>query len=445
MNTKTFNPKGANPFPGDAFPTAVQEIINATNECLNFPKDFIGSALLLAASVAIGNSHIVQVKKTWFETALLWIAITAPAGTIKTHTLTFAFAKLERENDLAQKIYEEKKKEYDLATKKNKKEREDAQSEIFKPICKKYTVMDATQEALIQVHYENRRGIGVIYDELAGWFKNFNRYNNGSDEEFWLSSWSRKTIQKDRKSEEPIRLKHPFISVGGTLQKGLLKLTGSNNRNLNGFLDRVLFALPGNLKKSGWSEKDLSDEIVERWDNIIEALLQLPCSFDEIGNPSPTVLSFHPDAKALFIDWYNSNADLSNKSGNETLQGINSKLDTYIIRFALILELLYWACGEGQKGTVGLKAMEGAVKLAEYFRKTALKAHHIISDPLAQLPEDKKKLYEALPDTFTTAQGVKIAGNFIVPIPPDTCHKFFKNHIGSLFIKERRGKYEKLI
>ena len=445
MISKRLNLEGANPFPGDAFPTAVREIINATNECLNFPKDFIGSALLLAASVAIGNTHMVQVKNTWFETAILWIALTAPPGTIKTHTLTFAFAKLEKENDLAQKAYEEKRKEYEASIKESKKDGKGVSSELLKPTCKKYTVMDATQEALLQVHYENRRGVGVIYDELAGWFKNFNRYNNGSDTEFWLSSWSGNTIQKDRKSEEPIRLKYPFISVGGTLQNGLLKVVGANNRNLNGFLDRVLFALPCNLKKPNWSEKDVNDEIVERWDTIVGELLNQPCNFDKIGNPSPMILNFHPKAKALFIDWYNSNAELSNQSGNETLKGINSKLDIYIIRIALILELLNWACGESNKKSIGLASMEGAVKLAEYFRTTALKAHQLISDPLAQLPEDKKKLFEGLPASFTTAQGLKVAENLIVPIPKDTYHKFLRNHLGSLFKKGSRGEYEKLV
>lgn len=436
--------EGSNPFPIGSFPTAIQEIILATNESLNFPTDFTGASLLYAGSVAIGNTHMVQVKKTWHETAVLWLALVSPAGTTKSHPLTWALSKLEVENDLAQSVFEKEKKKYELILKENKRE-SDCKAELSKPICRKYTVADATQEALLQVLYENRRGLGVSYDELAGWFKNFNRYNNGSDEEFWLSSWSRKTIQKDRKSEEPIRLKYPFISVGGTLQNGILKLVGANNRNLNGFLDRVLFAFPSNLKKPKWSEKELSDEIIERWSNIVSALLQLTCQFDELGNPSPKILKFHPEAKLAFINWYNENADLSNKSGNEVLQGINSKLDTYTIRFSLILQLLRWACGEGQKESIGIESVTGAIKLAEYFRKTALKVHHIISNPLEQLPEDKKRFFEALPNTFTTAQGLKIAESLIIPIPKDTYHKFLKKHTGSLFKKGSRGEYEKLV
>ena len=54
-----------NPFPVDVFPKAVQEIISATNESLNFPIDFIGASMLYAVSVSIGNTHKVEIKNGW--------------------------------------------------------------------------------------------------------------------------------------------------------------------------------------------------------------------------------------------------------------------------------------------------------------------------------------------------------------------------------------------
>ncbi len=69
-----------------------------------------------------------------------------------------------------------------------------------KPAWQKNLLSDYTPEALAEVHSYNKRGIGVCVDELAGWFKNFNKYNKGSEMEFWLSAWSRKPITIDRKA-----------------------------------------------------------------------------------------------------------------------------------------------------------------------------------------------------------------------------------------------------
>ena len=48
-----------NIFPFEVFPPPVQKIITATNESLNFPIDFIGTSMLYAVSVAIGNTYKV--------------------------------------------------------------------------------------------------------------------------------------------------------------------------------------------------------------------------------------------------------------------------------------------------------------------------------------------------------------------------------------------------
>ncbi|WP_438637806.1 DUF3987 domain-containing protein [Muribaculum gordoncarteri] len=48
----------------------------------------------------------------------------------------------------------------------------------------------------------NPRGLCLYADELAAWFKNFNRYNNGSESEFWMSVFNHKVAMSDRKSSQ---------------------------------------------------------------------------------------------------------------------------------------------------------------------------------------------------------------------------------------------------
>ena len=59
-----------------------------------------------------------------------------------------------------------------------------------------------------------------IRDRLSAWFKNFNRYNNGSEEQFWLSVFSAKTTISDRKNAKDV-YKRQVLSVSITLALGL--------------------------------------------------------------------------------------------------------------------------------------------------------------------------------------------------------------------------------
>ena len=213
----------ANRFPVEVFPLPVQQVITATNENLNFPIDFIGASLLYAVSVAVGNTHSVEVKKGFQQSAVLYLAIVARAGTTKSHLLSFALQPIVEQDKRTYRQYEQQRQEYEKAVSLSKKEREQqAIDEPIKPAWQKFLLCDFTPEALAEVHKFNKTGIGVYADELAGWFKNFNRYNKGSEMEFWLSQWSGKPINIDRKTGEPVFIPLPFISVAGTIQKGIL-------------------------------------------------------------------------------------------------------------------------------------------------------------------------------------------------------------------------------
>ena len=140
--------------------------------------------------------------------------------------------------------------------------------------------------------------------------------------------------------------------------------------------------------------------------------------------------------------WQKGNTDQSNDIENETVNGIYSKLEMYAVRLALILEMMRYACRESDKLAVSVEATQGAIKLVEYFKISAIKVHSIISNvsPLDKQPIDKQNLYRALPNTFTTEQGLQIAKNLDVP---ERTFKRFLNET-SLFRKITRGEYQKV-
>lgn len=436
--------KQINRFPVEVFPLPVQKIITATNENLNFPIDFIGASMLYAVSVAVGNTHRVEVKKGWLESAVLYLAIVARAGTNKSHPLSFALQPIVEQDKKTYRQYEQKRHEYEKAVNLSKKEREQqAIDEPIKPVWQKFLLSDFTPEALAEVHKFNKRGLGVYVDELAGWFKNFNRYNKGSEMEFWLSIWSGKPINIDRKTGEPVFIPLPFISVAGTIQNGILNELAKESRTKNGFIDRILFVIPDNIQKTCWSETDLNPVIVQNWQNIISNLLNLPITNDETLNPSPEILKFTPDAKRILFEWQKANTDQSNDTENEAVSGIYSKLEMYAVRLALILEMMRFACGESNKQAVSIEAVQGALKLVEYFKNSAIKVNSIISNtsPLDKHPADKRAIYKALPEIFTTETGLQIAKDLSVK---ERTFKSFLNE-KELFTRISRGKYEKRI
>lgn len=433
-----------NRFPVEVFPLPIQQIITATNENLNFPIDFIGASLLYAVSVAVGNTHSVEVKKGFQQSAVLYLAIVGRAGTTKSHPLSFALQPIVEQDKRTYRQYEQQRQEYEKAVSLSKKERkQQAIAEPIKPIWQKFLLSDFTPEALAEVHKFNKRGIGVYVDELAGWFKNFNRYNKGSEMEFWLSQWSGKPINIDRKTGEPVFIPLPFISVAGTIQKGILNELAKESRTQNGFIDRILFVIPDNIQKEYWSETDLPPVVSENWESIISNLLNLSVTNDDTLNPSPKVLKFTPEAKKVLFEWQKVNTDQSNEAESEALSGIFSKMDMYVLRLALILEMMRYACNESDKQAVSIEAVHGAVKLVEYFKNSAVKVNSILSNasPLDKHPTDKQNLYKALPDTFTTETGLQIAEGLGVA---ERTFKYFLNE-KELFTRISRGEYEKRI
>ena len=431
-----------NRFPVEVFPLPIQQVITATNENLNFPIDFIGASLLYAVSVAVGNTHSVEVKKGFQQSAVLYLAIVGRAGTTKSHPLSFALQPIVEQDKKTYRQYEQQRQQYEQAVNLSKKEREQQViDEPIKPVWQKFLLSDFTPEALAEVHKFNKRGIGVYVDELAGWFKNFNRYSKGSEMEFWLSQWSGKPINIDRKTGEPVFIPLPFISVAGTIQKGILNELAKDSRTQNGFIDRILFVIPDNIKKECWSETDLPPVVSKNWESIISALLNLSVTNDDTLNPSPEVLKFTPEAKKVLFEWQKANTDQCNEAENEAVSGIFSKMDMYVLRLALILEMMRFACNESNKQAVSIEAVQGAVKLVEYFKSSAVKVNSILSNasPLDKHPADKQALYNALPHTFTTEIGLQIAEGLAVA---ERTFKYFLNE-KELFTRIIRGEYQK--
>ncbi|MFN8257715.1 MAG: DUF3987 domain-containing protein [Bacteroidales bacterium] len=385
-------------FPVTVFPDILQEFIFATNETLKFPIDYLCASILFAVSVAIGNSLKIQVKSSWIDNAVLYIAIVGRSGINKSHPLSFALEPIFEIDKEYFREYEKALSDYDLIAELTNKERlAQGIEKPIKPCLKQIIVSDLTPEALNDLHSNNKRGLGLYKDELAGWINEFNRYHKGGDQQFWLSNWSGKAIKVNRKSSKPIFIPHPFISVCGTIQTSILNEFNKDNMTKNGFIDRILFVFPEDLKKPYYDESELSTILVDSYKEIIRKIISFPMNTNDNGEPVSTIIQYSSDAKTNFIEWQNYNTDLINDPKiAESIKCTYSKLDTYISRFALILQVIYWACGRGDLNEISLKALENATKLVEYFRQTASRVNIVIENSGGLDSIDKKQFAKLL-------------------------------------------------
>lgn len=203
-------------FPVEIFPSKIQRIIHEVYECQSYPIDYTVTSILTVIAAGIGNTHLIQMKQGWVESAILFVALVGRPGANKSHPLSFVMKSFVNFDYLQNLEFRKHYAKYEQEISMSKKERLDAGAEDFpqEPIRKRFLVSDITPQGLSYIHAQNKRRLCLWSDELSAWFKNFNRYNNGSEEQCWLSIFSAKTVISDRKNaKRSIFITRPFIPV----------------------------------------------------------------------------------------------------------------------------------------------------------------------------------------------------------------------------------------
>lgn len=428
-------------FPLGALPMKIQRIVMEAYDCYGYPVDYLAGAMLVAFGLGIGNTHFARLKGKWDESAILFMALVGRPGACKSHPLNFAIRPFTELDGVATRAYVKACEEYERQRELPIKER--SEPHPVAPVCKRFLISDATPEAMLLIHSQNLRGICMWNDELAGWFKNFNRYNKGSDEEYWLKLFNANPSFSDRKGvKNSVYISRPFISVVGTIQNGILNELAQGSRTSNGFIDRLLFVMPHNQDKQPWSDKEPTFDIEAAWAEIIERLVAIPYETDTDGNVIANILPFATDAKTRLYEWQRRNTEECNREECDALKGVYNKFDFHAIRFCLILQMARWSCGEADRKEIDLVSVENAISLVDYFKSIARKVHGIISE--MSMTEQQRAIIAALPDCFTTEEGIAVAKEN--GMPGRTFQDFLKRSVslGNYFQREKHGHYSKL-
>lgn len=425
-----------NPFPIEIFPKALQQILYEAHNKYQFSIDYLGAGCLSAMSAAIGISYKVEVLKGWLEKCNLFMVIVGRPGDAKSHALNYCFNPIhKREKQLFEK-YEQDIREYESVLNGD-------QDKIEKPFLERLLINDSTPEALIQAHSNNKRSLYIYIDELHGWIKNFNRYNSSGEEQTYLTLWSGGVVTVDRVSSKSIRLDDPFIGVIGSTQISVLKEFAKGGRSANGFLDRMLFVFPEVQKNIKWSNKKVDEIIMQNYFAIITNLIDLKLN----PNNESNIICFETEAKKFLFDWQNTRPE---NYLFDYERSIEVKLQQYVIRFSLILQLAFNVCENKTDKEIQLFAVKGGIKLFEYFYFNGIKVRDetIKKNYNESLSELQRTILDDLPSnvSFSTADAIKIAC-IIVNGKPRISERHVKTYLKDrkLFKKVSHGIYQKIL
>lgn len=430
-------------FPIDAFPAKVQSVILGMVRHENFKVEYLATAMLSATASALGNTYNIRVKGHWTTNAALYIIMVGRPGLGKTPPLEAVFRPLRKRDCRALEKFKAEMDAYQNTMKESK-----GNNDMDRPVLRRTIVSDFTPEALMLAHHNCPRGITILADEIMGMFNSANRYNNGQLIEQLLSAWSNSAIDVTRVSNPiPIHIENPCINMVGTTQIRRVHELLKKGYEDNGLLDRILFVMPKSYLVPRWTESEEEDtgsnpaSAWRTWEAIMEKIFALDYEVNDEGN-IPHLIGMEAEAKRVFFNWHNNTIERINSIRDEALvESRPMKSPVQVARLALVLQVLFYACGESHLQFVTTTAIEGAIRLNDYFEASYKRIREYVANDACDEPS--LELLALLKDTFTTAEALDAGRQLMVT--ERTVMNYLKELAKNRLIhKIRQGVYDKV-
>ena len=356
--------------------------VNQTAESTNAPVDYVAFSLLAGAAGVVGLSRSISPWAGWEESCCLWVGAIGEPSSGKTPATTpirkilnkiedsrkneysAQMAKWKREKEVAK----QRKKEWEEKVKENPDTASNFPSSAIipaKPQTYRFVYGDTTQEALTSDMERNIKGAIIFRDELAAWVSGMNRYNSGSSERgFWLEAFNGNKFVCNRVKfdDERLEIQNLLVSVFGTIQPQRLIDTVLSDRG-DGFLARFLWVYP-ELKPATIPQNIVLPENVSTAFKKLDSLLN---PYADNAENQKKCLHLSIEAQQLFNTWYLAHLNKSQQE-ESILKYFLGKGQGYVLRLALLFELLWWAASKYSEPTeVSLEAIQMAIELYDTY------------------------------------------------------------------------------
>lgn len=419
-------------FPIHLMPPTIQEIAKHYSEYRSYPIDFILTSFLTVVGSLVGNSQTIKSPNGYLNKAIVWALLVASPGINKTSPLFWVYSYLtSKQTEDFKRFQAENKAAKELAKEEGKKAPLE-QFAFLKPI-----ISDVTPEALINQLSKNDKGCTAVIDEYAGFIKNFGRYSKGSDKEMYLATWSGSPIIRDTLTHGTQMVANPFLSQIGTIQPQVIEKVLFEDGD--GFFDRYLICYPDKLIKPYPNTNDVNPIITAKYLRFMKLLNEL------YYQEETDQLKYTAEAWDVVYKWICECTDKENNPNTSDLErGIRAKLQIYVHRFALIMQLMEYGCSgiHSDRVEVRLNAANAAVGIADYFYSMAEKTR--LKDASDLITGILKDLYDILPEDVEFKKADFLARCEMLEILPRTAANYLKHNIGKLWAKVKHGVYVKI-
>ena len=427
-------------FPLSVFPTPIRNIVDSLYKYENYQMDFTAAAFLTVFAATMGNTWSARFMTRWVSRPIIYMVLVGPPSCGKTPPLRQAVAPLLKLDESYDRVYAKEIRLYRkwerLTARQRKQQSMPEEMEIPQRKC--HVVVNSTIEALISAMRDNPRGVLIYNDEIDSLLSNFNRYN-GSDESYFLSLFSGTPFKYIRKSNnEYIFLSQPYCSIIGSAQPGMISTLFGGKRSLNGFSSRFLKVYPQISTMPSWSEASMPEEVLEEWERIIRKVDSIKPPTAQEGKINSIELSFSSAAKHRLISWKKEvNNRIYSKTESETEKALCGKLETYLIRFCLIIQVMRGICKEAEMDEIDEESAQRAVRLTEYFRAMENRIAPEMETGVLDLRHTE--LLSLLPQSFTTSEAVAIGKK--LGLSESTVKRFLREGSREFIRKEAHGHY----
>lgn len=425
INELTARDRSDNLFPLDVFPGDLKPYIESLALKYDIPRAYIGLAMLTCYSSAIGTSYVVSTNRRDKIYLPIWgclVGMSSSGGSLALNQILNPLQDIQSEFD----------DEWDSLTAGMTPDKINQQK------LRTIVYRDAHIPTLVRnIMPDNPKGVLKFSDELLEWINGMNQLSKkeGTDEQFWISSWNCTKYSGIRAGKQKFVIPRPFVNVIGKSQWSLLPKLFAKDRDTTGFIFRLLFAVP-DIDRFAVPDPfyQMPEELYQVHDKLVKRLyndLQIEKATDD-----PNKCLIEPSATKLYHDWVTKIVKEINQVDELTLRdihgGIFGKIKEYALRFAAILHLIDRA-NDPRYGSdfytnykveefIGVETMQRALSLANYFYASA------------------KEVYEKVQKNLTAPTEVLIAANMLKrgATKADICEALFNTKEKSKQVKTSR-------
>lgn len=402
-----------------------------TAERASILVDSLVPGILVGLAVVVGNRWRIRPKQhdAWTVVPNLWGVLVHPPGQMKTYVLNSAMRPVRQIEGTILERYERERmrdevdaeilkhemdtKSDDLkkAVKKGDRDtidalrdelarlkQEAAQTERRAPAL---LVNDATVERLLEEHRANPRGLGLVRDELYGWYMSLHKQGRETDRAFYLEAHDGdKSYRQDRIKRGTITAPIVTLSILGGIQPTRLRAIQQgalSGEDADGLLQRLqVMVWPDAMPPYQLVDREPDHELEQHVTTIYERLFDHDPARFGFEDGQPGVTRFDPDAQHLFYEWLER---LEHRVRDPEVQATPAwasylgKQRSLMPSLALLLHLVDLVTGEASDVRVGLTAARRAAALVEYLEGHAAKVY---APELAQREAAARRLAEKL-------------------------------------------------